>query len=78
TIVPILIKPCTFEDNEFLRKKYFAYKARAMNKGKEDKTIKAYDSITASAHRDENWVAVVREFKEKILRITKQEVNTDE
>ncbi|MCE8189931.1 leucine-rich repeat protein [Porphyromonas gingivalis] len=78
TIVPILIKPCTFEDNEFLRKKYFAYKARAMNKGKEDKTIKAYDSITASAHRDDNWVAVVREFKEKILRITKQEVNTDE
>ena len=78
TIVPILIKPCTFEDNEFLRKKYFAYKARAMNKGKEDKTIKAYDSITASAHRDDNWVAVVREFKEKVLGITKQEVNTDE
>ncbi|PDP79046.1 miro-like protein [Porphyromonas gingivalis] len=78
TIVPILIKPCTFEDDEFLREKYFAQKAQIINLGKEGKTIKAYDSITASAHRDENWVAVVREFKEKILRITKQEVNTDE
>ena len=78
TIVPILIKPCTFEDNEFLRKKYFAYKALVMNKGKEDKDIEAYDSITASALLDDNWVAVVREFKEKILGITKQEVNTDE
>ncbi|PDP49461.1 leucine-rich repeat domain-containing protein [Porphyromonas gingivalis] len=78
TIVPILIKPCTFEDDEFLREKYFAQKAQIINLGKEGKTIKAYDSITASAHRDDNWVAVVREFKEKILRITKQEVNTDE
>ncbi|WP_256824149.1 leucine-rich repeat protein [Porphyromonas gingivalis] len=78
TIVPILIMPCTFEDDEFLREKYFAQKAQIINLGKEGKTIKAYDSITASAHRDENWVAVVREFKEKILRITKQEVNTDE
>ena len=78
TIVPILIKPCTFEDDEFLREKYFAQKAQIINLGKEGKTIKAYDSITASAHRDENWVAVVREFKEKILGITKQEVNTDE
>ena len=78
TIVPILIKPCTFEDDEFLREKYFAQKAQIINLGKEGKTIKAYDSITASAHRDENWVAVVREFKEKILRITKQEANTDE
>ncbi|SJL30430.1 leucine-rich protein [Porphyromonas gingivalis] len=78
TIVPILIKPCTFEDDEFLREKYFAQKAQIINLGKEGKTIKAYDSITASAHRDENWVAVIREFKEKILGITKQEVNTDE
>nr|WP_257013607.1 leucine-rich repeat domain-containing protein [Porphyromonas gingivalis] len=78
TIVPILIKPCTFEDDEFLREKYFAQKAQIINLGKEGKTIKAYDSITASAHRDDNWVAVVREFKEKILGITKQEVNADE
>ena len=76
TLIPIQIKPCTFYDVEMLAKHYFALKAKVINF--DHRVFQAHDSTTASALRDENWVAVVNEFKEKILGKTKQEVKTNE
>ncbi len=76
TLIPIQIKPCTFYEVETLSKHYFALKAKVVNLDSRIFTVP--DGVTASALREQNWCDVVREFKEKILRITKQEVNTDE
>ena len=76
TLIPIQIKPCTFYEVETLSKHYFALKAKVVNLDSRIFTVP--DGVTASALREQNWCDVVREFKEKILGITKQEVNTDE
>ncbi|SJL22228.1 leucine-rich repeat domain-containing protein [Porphyromonas gingivalis] len=76
TLIPIQIKPCTFYEVETLSKHYFALKAKVVNLDSRIFTVP--DGVTASALREQNWCDVVREFKEKVLGITKQEVNTDE
>ena len=76
TLIPIQIRPCTFYEVETLSKHYFALKAKVVNLDSRIFTVP--DGVTASALREQNWCDVVREFKEKVLRITKQEVNTDE
>lgn len=76
TLIPIQIKPCTFYEVETLSKHYFALKAKVVNLDSRIFTVP--DGVTASALREQNWCDIVREFKEKILGITKQEVNKDE
>ena len=76
TLIPIQIKPCTFYEVETLSKHYFALKAKVVNLDSRIFTVP--DGVTASALREQNWCDVVREFKEKVLGITKQEVNADE
>lgn len=74
--IPIQIKPCTFYDVQEVARHYFASKAEVINLDK--CYLGKSDETTASALRDQKWCDIVEEFKEKVLKIKKQEIEKDE